>query len=305
MKICAVIVTYNRLELLKICLEKYANQIRLPEFMVIVDNASTDGTREYLDIWKEKNQSKFDIIIIHSESNTGGSGGFYIGMEEAMKTSADWVWVSDDDAMPELDVFEKIERYISNSDEDLSAVCASVINEGKFDSTHRARRKKKFLKYKFTGVLEEEIARNEYISIDCFTYVGSMIKIEKILKCGNVNKDFFLWNDDTEHSWRLSEIGKIICLRDAKIHHNVPQIQQKAVSWKMYYGYRNELVMVKLHGSKHHYVLRKIVIAMKGVLDSNPDHFKISKAAIKDAKNNKLGVHEIYRPGWKSEYDKK
>ena len=43
--------------------------------MVIVNNASSDGTREYLDVWKEKKAS-FKKIIIHNEKITGGPAGY-------------------------------------------------------------------------------------------------------------------------------------------------------------------------------------------------------------------------------------
>lgn len=304
MKIGAVIVTFNRLELLKICLSKYMEQTRMPDYILVVDNASTDGTKEYLDEWKEKNQEKVDIVLIHKPSNTGGSGGFYTGMKEAMKLSVDWIWVSDDDAMPESDVFEKLENYIKNSNENLAAVCSSVINKGEVDTTHRARRKKKIFRYKFTEVPASEYAEKDCMEIDTFTYVGSMMNAKKIEKCGYVQEGFFIWQDDTEHSWRLSETGKIVCLSNAKIHHDVPPIRYSEVSWKKYYGYRNELIMIKEHEGKRYYMAKKLILTIKGLLDKNKDHLRIVKAAIKDADNNILGIHDVYKPGWTSDYQK-
>lgn len=110
MKIAAVIVTYNRLYLLKEVLEAFDNQTRVPDYIIIVNNASTDGTEAFLEEWKKteiKGQTKF---VITPEENLGGSGGFYIGTERALSLDADWVWVSDDDAIPDRDVFEKAEK---------------------------------------------------------------------------------------------------------------------------------------------------------------------------------------------------
>lgn len=81
MKIAAVIVTYNRLYLLKEVLEAFDNQTRVPDYIIIVNNASTDGTEAFLEEWKKteiKGQTKF---VITPEENLGGSGGFYIGTE--------------------------------------------------------------------------------------------------------------------------------------------------------------------------------------------------------------------------------
>ena len=47
-KVAAVVVTYNRLEKLKKVLASLESQTRLPQMLVIVNNAATDGTAEYL-----------------------------------------------------------------------------------------------------------------------------------------------------------------------------------------------------------------------------------------------------------------
>ena len=46
--ICAVVVTYNRKELLIECLESLKEQSRTLDAILIIDNASTDGTPEIL-----------------------------------------------------------------------------------------------------------------------------------------------------------------------------------------------------------------------------------------------------------------
>ena len=74
MKIAIVLCTFNRIDCLKIALQKYENQTVKPDFMVIVNNASTDGTKEYLDKW-EGSPSSIKKIIIHNKQNIGGSGG--------------------------------------------------------------------------------------------------------------------------------------------------------------------------------------------------------------------------------------
>ena len=73
MKIAAVIVTYNRLYLLKEVLEAFDNQTRVPDYIIIVNNASTDGTEAFLEEWKKteiKGQTKF---VITPEENLGKS----------------------------------------------------------------------------------------------------------------------------------------------------------------------------------------------------------------------------------------
>lgn len=70
MKIGVVIVTYNRLEKLKIALASYEKQTIKPQYILVVNNHSTDDTKEYLETW-QKNLSPIDKKVIHLEQNTG------------------------------------------------------------------------------------------------------------------------------------------------------------------------------------------------------------------------------------------
>ena len=74
MKIGAVVVTYNRLDKLKKALESFEKQLYLPAYVIVADNASTDGTAQYLRQW-QKEDAGFEKIILTMESNMGGSAG--------------------------------------------------------------------------------------------------------------------------------------------------------------------------------------------------------------------------------------
>ena len=99
MNIIAVVVTYNRLNLLKRnigCLK----QNKPVSSIVVVNNGSTDGTTEWL-------KEQTDLIVIH-QSNVGGAGGFCTGMEYAYRAGADWVWCMDDDVFPRADCLDEL-----------------------------------------------------------------------------------------------------------------------------------------------------------------------------------------------------
>jgi len=57
-KITVLVVTYNRKELLRNCLAALLAQTAKVEHLVIVDNASTDGTAEWLREWMPANFSR-------------------------------------------------------------------------------------------------------------------------------------------------------------------------------------------------------------------------------------------------------
>lgn len=104
-KYAVIIVTYNRELLLRECIDNVKNQIIVPNSIIIVNNASTDGTYEYLEELTKKSEL-FDII--HLSKNTGGAGGFAKGIECALQKDVDSVLIIDDDAMIEKDYMQKI-----------------------------------------------------------------------------------------------------------------------------------------------------------------------------------------------------
>lgn len=93
MNIIAVVVTYNRIELLKRnirCLQ----QNKPVSSIIIVNNGSTDGTTEWLASQKE--------LTVINQPNVGGAGGFYTGIQHAYNAHADWIWCMDDDVFPRV-----------------------------------------------------------------------------------------------------------------------------------------------------------------------------------------------------------
>ena len=104
MQVTAVIVTYNRFELLKECIAAVKAQTYKPSFILVVNNSSTDGTTEWLN-------QQHDLIVIQ-QPNNGGAWGFYTGLKEGYRTNADWFWVMDDDTIPLPTALEKLVNAI-------------------------------------------------------------------------------------------------------------------------------------------------------------------------------------------------
>ena len=308
MKIGVVLVTYNRLDKLKIALEKYEKQTELPKYILVVNNNSSDGTKEFLNTWKE-NDSLIDKYVIHLKENIGGSGGFYTGLEKAIQLDTNWIWVSDDDAFPYEDAIENATNFlIKNKEKDISAICGKVINLNHVDIKHRRRIKKSALKVKQEYVKEKEYEK-EYFHVDTFSYVGTIINKEKLNKVGLTKKDYFIFYDDTEHSYRLSKEGKIICVPSIIVQHDETRSQKPICEWKDYYSIRNKLNFYKVSFEKKYYIyeyynvliknyIKKII---KKILRKNAKYNEVAIIAAKDSKKETLGLHSIYKPGWKYE----
>ena len=128
-----VVVTYNRLELLKECLKQVENQTVPAKRIIVVNNASTDGTAEYLRECKEKNKQYRTITCME---NLGGAGGFAKGIQVSTEEKVDCVLMIDDDAILRNDYMENImeaRQYYP----DYQAFAGTVMTAGRIDTWHR------------------------------------------------------------------------------------------------------------------------------------------------------------------------
>ena len=90
-----VVVTFNRAELLDRMLDGLAAQTHQPDAVIVIDNCSTDHTREVLDA-----RTDLPLHVTTTASNLGGAGGFHIGMRAAYDAGWDRIWLMDDDVVP-------------------------------------------------------------------------------------------------------------------------------------------------------------------------------------------------------------
>lgn len=304
MRLDAVIVTYNRLEELRECLNKYDLQKVEVDAVIVVNNCSTDGTKEYLKNWEKNIVKKYKKIVINLTENLGGSGGFYEGIKCAIKDGADWIWLHDDDAFIFEDTIEKLRKNINNcKSEDVSAVCGMVCDKDSIAYDHRRRIYRRLIKNKNIQILKKEYEK-EYFELNEFSYVGVAINVEKLYRVGITNKDFFIFLDDTEHSYRLSKVGKVICFPEIKIKHDNKYVaNDHKVNWKLYYSVRNRIYYTKysLKSGYIYWILYFYAMAfVKIVIRHDNGGAKLILDAIKDGKLGKLGKHNIYKPGWKN-----
>lgn len=301
MKLDAVIVTFNRLEDLKECLQKYEEQIESVDSLIVIDNCSNDGTKEYLNNWK-RIQSKFKKKVIHLSKNFGGSGGFFEGIKYAMLNGADWIWLHDDDAFIYKDTILNLKKSIEKNNQDnISAICGMVYDKENIALNHRRRIKRGVIRNQDKCVTEFEY-NNDSFEINEFSYVGVAINVEKLFEVGITNKDFFIFLDDTEHSYRLSKVGKILCYPKIKIRHDDKyQKSNHKANWKLYYSVRNNIYFSK-HCIKSGYIYMiiyfLIMAIFKRTIRRDRVGSKLIYTAIQDGLKSKLGKNEIYKPGW-------
>lgn len=298
-KIAVVMVTYNRIECLKTALKKYEDQSKLPAYIVVVNNASTDSTKEYLENWKNETATNIQKIVIHCNENTGGSGGFSRGMEEAIKLDCDFLFLADDDAYAEPDMLKELEiAYNSCNKDEVAALCTAIFNYTDYEITHRCKIKKNLFNIKLIGLPKENYSKDKF-EIDTLSFVGAAIKIDTVQRIGLPKKEYFIYFDDVEYSLRIRKEGKIICVPKSIMHHDVGH--NSIPAWKYYYDIRNWIDMIRCHYNFWYYIcavaLRYIkhgsILAQKR---KGKEYSDMCKTAIKDSMEKKLGKSNIYSP---------
>ena len=296
----AVIVTFNRLEKLKKALESYEKQTLLPKYIIVVDNASNDGTKKYLEKWK-KEKSEYEKIVVSLSENRGGAGGFYEGQKVAIIKDAAWIMHADDDLYFDKDYFSGINNFIKaqNSDE-YSIICGKIIEHEKIAIGPRSVKNKWIMP--FHKDINEKQYEKESFYCDMVSYCGVALNKEKLIKAGLARQEYFIWNDDWEHTCRMRKLGKIVCLTNLFANHDTENVEKK-LTWKIYYDYRNGIDLMKKHFKIRFFIVTPILIIKSFIFlflkGRTLEDVKIRLTGIKDGLFGNMGKHSVYCPGWK------
>ena len=230
-KVAAIVVTYNRKDLLGECLVGLAKQTRAPDVIIVINNKSTDGTEEFL-------AEKFpEVVALNQTENLGGAGGFSEGLRQGFERGYDWIWVMDDDAEPTPDALEKLLAASEKLERKDVALCPLIINQ--MHNRPQLYHHKRLDRFCIEHALPRELLKQEIVPIDGTAFVGPMFHRSAIEKLGFPITEYFIWVDDLEYTYRMQSLGGLYLVPGATIlHKDKPSaIHPK----KRYYGQRNYL----------------------------------------------------------------
>lgn len=248
----AVIVTYNRKELLSQNIEMLLKQTMTVDSIIIVDNCSSDGTYEYL---KNCGWTTEPFLYLKTETNIGGAGGFYTGVKAAYEAGADWIVLMDDDGrMADEQTMEILYRaarklYDENRGERKLFVNA-LVQKGELLSFK--------IDHMYTVVEAMMAAKNGLIEGAANPFNGTLISRELVSDIGYPKKEFFIKGDEVDYKQRALDAGAYVgTVTEAKYIHPRPETVEKTVlgvkvpffveaPWKEYYAARNFTYMYKL-----------------------------------------------------------
>ena len=190
-RVTAVVVTWNRRALLMECLERLFAQTWRDMDVLVVDNASTDGTGEALAPLIEAGK----IAYVNPCENLGGAGGFQLGIRRAVEAGCDYLWVMDDDAMPEPEALEELMRAGESIGEFGWLSGKTIWTDG---SLCRMNVQRDLNMGNLTDLSGERVPSG------AATFVSLLIPAKVVRDVGLPIKEFFIWADDLEYTRRIS-----------------------------------------------------------------------------------------------------
>lgn len=246
---CALIVTFNRLEKLKISIN--ASQEAGFEHIYIVNNASTDGTGKWLDEHLDDKHKVFTLT-----ENCGGAAGFHYGLEKIIENEdIEWVFIFDDDAYVAHNILTQHSNLCKKYN--YHAYCSKVLdlnnNPCKMNIPFRTFPKgfKNEILYAINrSKMLPDLTKEQVVS--SFSFVGAVLNRNFVLKNFKyLKEDLFLYYDDVFFSFCASRDGyKILYSPKLIIYHDVINAAGVHPEWKLYYLVRNLILgITKYKGS--------------------------------------------------------
>lgn len=247
-KVAAVIVTYNRKELLKECLAGILNQSRSIDAVFLIDNASTDGTPEFLE--KEGFLLNSKIKYFRSPENTGSAGGFHEGLKRAYESGYDWFWLMDDDVKSLPDGLKKMLEY---KDISLCIHPRKIYPDGKRQSWCEYLDIKTGRVFSNNDIYFEKYHK-KFIEINFGCFEGMLIHKDIVEKIGYPDKIFFIKGDDTIYGFLASmytnvlyvnEVAFVRLLRNESKKNIFGRESNRSSDMILYYSLRNNFLIEK------------------------------------------------------------
>lgn len=243
-KTAAVVVTFNRLEILKKCIDCLEKQT-VGADIIIADNASTDGTQEALAPLCDEGR----IIYFNTGANLGGAGGFSFGIEKALQLGYEYIWLMDDDTMAHPDTLEKLFEADSRLEGNYGFLSSTALWTDGTPCRMNVQKRNVF------SHLSGDPQPLERIGVA--TFVSMFTKACVVRDVGLPIKEFFIWTDDVEYTDRISAKYPCYLVRGSVVTHemknnigvNLASDDSERIE-RYRYCYRNEVYVYRRHGFK-------------------------------------------------------
>ena len=215
--------------------------------IIIVDNNSTDGTKEYIADLIGK-----DVIYKRLKKNLGGAGGFSAGMKYAVKKGYEYVWIMDDDTIVKKDTLEVLLKAKDEISDDFGFISSSV----KWIDGSDCKMNRQTYKEQISDYEKSYVMKGIY-PVKVATFVSLLFSSDAIKQIGLPLKEYFIWGDDKEYTLRMSNEFACYNVVDSQVVHKMNNNEGSNITKddigridRYYYAYRNDFATARSQGIK-------------------------------------------------------
>lgn len=247
MKTVALILTYNRKEMLNICIDAVLSQTSKTD-IIVVDNGSEDGTSA-LFTGTDARYARDSIHYFNTGLNTGCAGGFTFGIRKAAELGYDFVWLMDDDCVPSDTALSELLRYASEYEGRFGFLSSKVLwKDGSICRMNLQRR---------TLTRNVKDMSPAVIPVVMASFASLLIPMDVIRDVGLPYRQFFIWTDDWEYTRRISLKYPCMMITSSEVTHYIKDKSKADISTaapdrlhRFRYLYRNDVVLYRREGIK-------------------------------------------------------
>lgn len=264
----AIVVTYNRKELLEENIKALLKQTFQDFDIMIIDNASTDGTKDVVDKYKNDR-----IIYYNTGENIGGAGGFNFGLKKSILMGYTYGWLMDDDTIPTEKALCSLIRKAQLLNDEFSFLSSIVLwNDGKICEMNRQR-------LTVNALDGYQAIKDGLLLCNHASFVSYFVNLRVAEKVGLPIKDFFIYADDWEYSVRLVSYRQAYVDIDSIVIHKMKNntagdlvaVERERIP-RYYYDHRNAFYVNRRLGKR--YLVRYLVYSimkMATIVRKSPD----------------------------------
>lgn len=300
--ISLVIVTFNRSALLKEMLHSVTLQTIKPDHVFIVDNNSSDNTKDVISQFIAESSQFLSISYHNTGENLGGAGGFEFGSRLAFEKGYEWIWLADDDIVLTPPCLEELCKHFASGDilqpirMNIDGTCAEISGvDYEINNILRLNPKK-------IRVVDLFDKKWDTLPIKTIPFEGPLINRKVFTSIGFPNKEFFIFYDDLDFAIRARNAGfKIQCVKNSVIIRKIKFIQSLALnSWKGYFMYRN-FFKVQLKYSYRLIAITRIImifslVFLHSLFTGRIKSIHILLHALKDAFAKDFPINSKFKP---------
>ena len=236
--VCAVVVTHDRRELLLQCLAALRAQTRPLDRIVVVDNASTDGTAGVL------RADHADLDLLALGENLGSSGGFEAGMRHAHAIGFDWLWLMDDDTIATPTALAEllaVPGRLDGAPRPALLTSKVVWSDGRLHPMNAPGPERVRMERVVAA------AAHGLLALRSTTFVSLLVSRGAIAEHGFPDPRYFIWSDDIEYTGRILRRDAGYLVPASVVEHRTPTAHSAVTGAgaRFYFHVRNTLYMIR------------------------------------------------------------